>query len=92
MAPLDIAIVSTYFLLTVAVGVLLRRTSTQSLSSYFLGSRKIPWWMMGMSGTASNFDMTGTMVIVSFLFAIGLQGFWVSMRGGMCLPLGILMV
>jgi Na+/proline symporter len=92
LAPVDIAIVVAYFACAVGVGAFLSRFASRGISDYFLGGRKIPWWVMGMSGTASNFDMTGTMVIVSFFFAIGLQGFWVSMRGGMCLPLGILMV
>ena len=30
-------------------------------------------------------------VIISFIYAIGRRGFWVSMRGGMCRPLGVLM-
>jgi Na+/proline symporter len=89
---IDLTIVGLYFLLTLVIGLVLSKKASQSISDYFLGNHKVPWWAIGMSGTASNFDMTGTMVIISFLFAIGLQGFWVSMRGGMVLPIGILIV
>jgi len=92
LAAIDYAIVITYFILTIAAGVFLSKKAAQGISNYFLGGRSIPWWAIGMSGTASNFDMTGTMVIISFFYAIGLQGFWVSMRGGMGVPLGILMI
>jgi Na+/proline symporter len=92
LTNLDLGIIVAYFLLIVAAGVVLARRASKGIPAYFLGGRTIPWWAMGMSGTASNFDMTGTMVIISFVYAIGLQGFWVSMRGGMCLPLGVLMV
>ncbi|MEM9219316.1 MAG: sodium:solute symporter [Cyanobacteria bacterium P01_F01_bin.150] len=92
LAFVDQLIILAYFVTVIVVGVYFSRRAAQGLSDYFLGGRKLPWWAIGMSGTASNFDMTGTMVIISFFFAIGLQGFWVAMRGGMALPYGILMV
>lgn len=88
----DLALVGLYFLAALLLGAFLARKAARGISDYFLGGRTMPWWAIGMSGTASNFDMTGTMIIISFIYAIGLQGFWVSMRGGMCLPLGVLMV
>ncbi len=92
LATVDYLILAVYFLAILGAGLVLSRKAAQGISAYFLGGRSIPWWAIGMSGTASNFDMTGTMVITSFFFAIGLQGFWVAMRGGMVLPLGILMI
>jgi len=92
LPALDLGLILGFFLLTLAAGLYFGRRASRGLDDYFLGGRRLPWWVLGMSGTASNFDMTGTMVMVSFLFAIGLQGFWVAMRGGMCLPLGLLLV
>jgi Na+/proline symporter len=92
LASVDMAILIGYFALAIGAGLFFRRRASKDIESYFLGNRRIPWWILGASGTASNFDMAGTMIIVSFVFAIGLQGFWVAMRGGMCLPLGLLMV
>jgi Na+/proline symporter len=92
LASLDMAVLVGYFVLAMGAGLFFRRLASQDIESYFLGNRRIPWWVLGASGTASSFDMAGTMIIVSFVFAIGLQGFWVAMRGGMCLPLGLLMV
>jgi Na+/proline symporter len=92
MALVDNLIIIGYFVITIIAGVYFSKYASKGITDYFLGGRNIPWWALGMSGTASNFDMTGTMVITSFLFAIGLQGFWVSMRGGLGLPLGIMMV
>lgn len=92
LSALDKLIIGAYFVTVLLVGVYFSRLAAKGISNYFLGGRKIPWWALGLSGTASNFDMTGTMVIVSFFFAIGLQGFWVAMRGGMALPYAVLMV
>lgn len=68
------------------------RRASQGINEYFLGGKKIPWWILGASGTASNFDMTGTMIIVSFIYIMGLNGYWVTMRGGVVIPLAFLMV
>ena len=92
LARVDHIIIALYFAAAIGAGIFFSKRASQGIAAYFLGGRKIPWWAIGMSGTASNFDMTGTMVIISFIYAIGLKGLWVSMRGGMCLPLGILMV
>ena len=40
------------------------------------------WWMLGVSGMASFLDITGTMVIVSFLYMFGPRGLYVEFRGG----------
>ena len=92
LSAIDQLIILAYFVMVLVVGVYFAKKASQGLTDYFLGGRHIPWWAIGMSGTASNFDMTGTMVIISFFFAIGLQGFWVAMRGGMALPYAIIMV
>ena len=92
LSTLDTIILLLYFLVTLGIGFYLSKKASQSISDYFLGGRKIPWWAIGMSGTASNFDMTGTMVMISFIFAIGLQGFWVALRGGMALYMAIIMI
>ncbi|ELS04600.1 Na+/proline symporter [Xenococcus sp. PCC 7305] len=92
LSTLDTIILLLYFLGTLGLGFYLSKKASRSISDYFLGGRKIPWWAIGMSGTASNFDMTGTMVMISFLFAIGLQGFWVALRGGMALYMAIIMI
>ncbi|MGK7889226.1 MAG: hypothetical protein AB4042_07820 [Leptolyngbyaceae cyanobacterium] len=92
LSTLDQLIILVYFLITLAVGLYFSRRAAAGMESYFLGDRQIPWWMLGLSGTASNFDMTGTMVVISFFYAIGLQGFWVAMRGAIALPYAVLMV
>jgi SSS family solute:Na+ symporter len=88
----DFAIIACYLAAVVIVGILLSKRASRGINDFFLGNRRIPWWVMGASGTASNLDMTGTMIIVSFFFAMGLQGFWVEMRGGVGLNLAILLV
>ena len=88
----DTIVIVAYFMVAMGLGILLKRKAGRGLDDYFLAGRSAPWWVLGASGSASNFDMTGTMIMVSFVFAVGLQGFWVAMRGGIGLPLGLLLV
>ena len=93
----DIAIVVVYLFLVMGVGMLASRwgrkgddPSAGSINSYFLGGRTIPWWALAASGMSSNLDVSGTMVIASFIYAIGFSGVWVEIRGGLTLGLAFL--
>ena len=91
LATIDWLILGGYFVLIVIVGMIVARLASRSISHYFLGGRRIPWWVLGMSGSASNFDMAGTMIITSFFYVIGFQGLWVETRGGLVLGLCVLL-
>jgi hypothetical protein len=52
----------------------------------------MPWWALGLSQMTFWFDMTGTMIIASFLFLLGPRGIWIELRGGAGLVLVFLML
>ena len=78
LSPLDLVIVAAYLATIVSIGVAFKRKAARGLESYFLGSRKLPWWALAMSGSSSYFDITGTMWIVSLLVILGFRGMWVQ--------------
>ena len=82
LSPIDLAIVVTYLLLVVGVGIRVKRRAAKGLVSYFLGGRQLPWWMIAMSGSSSYFDITGTMWIVSMFVAYGFCGYWIQWMWG----------
>ena len=92
MGTVDISVLVLYLLGVLSIGIALRRKAGQDLDSYFLGSRRIKWWALGLSGMASNLDVTGTMVIISFFYIIGIKGFLVAIRGGLVLTMPFLMI
>jgi len=92
MQPIDYAIVVVYLTALVWIGVRMQRKASEGIESFFLGNRKIPWWALGASGMATNTDVAGTMVITALIYAMGIQGFYIEIRGGVVLIMAFLMV
>ena len=92
MSTVDLIIVIIYLLAIVIVGLLMQKKASQGINSYFLGNRKLPWWVLGASGMASNTDIAGTMINTAFIYALGTKGFFIEIRGGVTLIMAFLMV
>ena len=92
MGTIDLIIVIIYLLAIVVVGLLAQKTASEGIDSYFLGNRKLPWWVLGASGMASNTDIAGTMINTAFIYALGTKGFFIEIRGGVTLIMAFLMV
>jgi len=75
--PLDIAIIISYLVGVVLLGFVLSKRAARGISSYFLGSRNLPWYILGVSNASGMFDITGTMWLVSILFVYGLKSVWI---------------
>ena len=82
LSTLDLLIILVYVVFVIAVGFVVKRKSAQGIESYFLGNRELPWWMLAMSGSASYFDITGTMWIVSILVMLGIRAMWIQFVWG----------
>ncbi|MDJ0692980.1 sodium:solute symporter family protein [Mastigocoleus sp. MO_188.B34] len=92
MHEIDYFIVAIYLLAIIAFGIFLEKKASTGIESYFLGNRNLPWWVLGASGMASNTDLAGTMVIAALIYALGTQGFFIEIRGGVVLIMAILMI
>jgi len=38
------------------------------MEDYFLGGRNLPWWALGVSNAAGWFSISGSMIIIAFLY------------------------
>ena len=92
MSTIDLIIIIMYLLAIVVVGLLVQKKASQGVDSYFQGNRKLPWWVLGASGMASNTDIAGTMINTAFIYALGTKGFFIEIRGGVTLIMAFLMV
>lgn len=88
----DYAVIAVYLFVLVGLGLYLKKKASASIEHYFLGGRQLPWWALGVSGMASFLDLTGTMVIVSFLYMMGPRGLFIEFRGGAVLVLAVMLL
>ena len=76
MSPIDYVIILLYFAVVVGLGFWYQKRASESLQAYFLGGKGIHWLALAMSGSVSNFDITGTMWIISILYVLGMKSMW----------------
>lgn len=76
MNVIDITIIILYFVAMIGLGFWYQRKASQDLDSYFLGGNRIHWLALAMSGSVSNFDITGTMWIVALITLFGMKSMW----------------
>ncbi|MGF1529748.1 MAG: sodium:solute symporter [Puniceicoccaceae bacterium] len=92
LAPVDWLIIAVFIGGILLAGLAMSRKAAGGMDQYFLGGRRLPWYLLGVSGMAKWFDVSGTMIITSFLFMLGPQGLFVEFRGGAVLVLAFLLV
>jgi SSS family solute:Na+ symporter len=74
---LDVVIILAYFAATISIGLWVSRRGTKDLDSYFLGGKKLPWYMLGVSDASGMFDIAGTMWLVYIMFVYGLKSLFI---------------
>ena len=76
LSLIDILIVLAYLLVTIVIGLALKKKAQKSKSSYLLGGNEIPWYMLGLSNASGMFDISGTVWLVTILFVYGVKSIW----------------
>lgn len=74
---IDLAIIIAYIVLTIFIGFWISKKAKKNLDSYFLGGKNLPWYMLGLSNASGQFDISGTMMMVAWLFVYGLKSAWI---------------
>ena len=76
LTTLDWVIVSVYFVFILAIGLFFSRKSGQSLNSYFLSGRSMPWWLLGLSMVATTFSADTPNLVTDLVRKDGVSGNW----------------
>jgi len=76
LGTVDKLVIVAYFAVVIGLGFWYRKRASRDLDAYFLGSKRLHWLALAMSGSVSNFDITGTMWIISLLFVLGMRSMW----------------
>jgi solute:Na+ symporter, SSS family len=87
LSQFDYLIICAYFIALAIVAVWSHRMASRNLESYFLADKRLPWWMLGVSGMGYSLDISGTMLIVSLIYVLGMRGLYIEFRGGVSLAL-----
>ncbi|MGA2046541.1 MAG: sodium:solute symporter family protein [Terracidiphilus sp.] len=74
---IDLIIIVAYLISTVLIGYWVSHRASQSMQNYFLGGNTMPWYMLGISNASGMFDISGTMLLVSWMFVYGLKSVWI---------------
>ena len=74
--PVDVAIVLTYLLGVILVGLWVSRRGTKNIVGYTLAGRSVPWYRLGISDASGMYDVSGTMWQVYAFFIYGLKSIW----------------
>ena len=74
---LDITIIVAYLLSTVFIGYWVSQRASHSMQNYFLGGNAMPWYVLGISNASGMFDISGTMLLVYWMFIYGLKSVWI---------------
>src|ERR1700744_1416749 len=91
LSNLDYGIIGTFLAIILVAGLAASRLAARSMEHYFLGGRNLPWYLLGISGMSAWFDLTGTMIITSFLYLLGPRGLYIEFRGGAVLVLAFML-
>ncbi len=76
MQWIDFTIIFVYLISISLIGILLKKRAAKSLSSYLLGGKQLPWYLLGLSNASGMFDISGTMWLVTIMFVYGLKSIW----------------
>jgi Na+/proline symporter len=74
---IDIAIVVAYLVSSVLVGYWVSHRASRDIKAYFLGGNVMPWYILGVSNASGMFDISGTMLLVYWMFVYGLKSVWI---------------
>lgn len=77
LAVIDIIIIVAYLIAMVVIGLVLKARAAKNLDSYFLGGKKLPFYMLGISDASGMFDISGTMWMVYLAFVYGFKSLWI---------------
>ncbi len=75
MNSIDVSIIVIYIILTLGVGIWISKRASKGLDSYFLGGKSIKWYYLGLSNGSGMFDISGTALMVGWLFLYGTKSF-----------------
>jgi SSS family solute:Na+ symporter len=73
---IDWLAVAAYFLINILIGLYLRKRATVSTDDFFVGGRKVTWWLAGTSMVATTFAADTPLAVTGLVASYGIAGNW----------------
>jgi len=86
MQTIDWSIVIIYFIINFAIGLYFYKRASGNTENFFLGGRKMTWWLAGLSMVATTFAADTPLAVTELVGQNGIAGNWLwwnMMIGGM---------
>ncbi|MFZ9886568.1 MAG: sodium:solute symporter family protein [Myxococcota bacterium] len=77
LALVDVAIIALYVAFAFIVGALYTRKASEGTDSFFVGDRRLPWWVAGTSIVATTFAADTPLAVTGIVAADGISGNWI---------------
>ncbi|MGJ8685074.1 MAG: sodium:solute symporter family protein [Nonlabens sp.] len=74
---IDFIIIISFFIVSLAIGLLVAKKSSKDSSSFFLSGRNMPWWLLGVSMVATTFAADTPNLVAGLVRTDGVAGNWV---------------
>lgn len=83
---IDQIIILSYLVISVSIGMYMSRRASKSTGDFFLGGRKLPWYIAGTSMVATTFAADTPLAVTELVAQNGIAGNWLwwnMLFGGM---------
>ena len=77
MTTLDLAIVGAYLVFAIGLGLRFFRRGNRTAEGFFVGERKLTWWVAGTSMVATTFAADTPLAVTGIVAADGISGNWI---------------
>lgn len=74
---LDWIIIILFFILSIALGIVVSKKAGKNTREYFLSGRDMPWWLLGVSMVATTFSADTPNLVTDIVRTNGVSGNWV---------------
>ena len=77
LQTIDYAVIGLYVLFALGLGAFFARKASLGTESFFVGDRKLTWWMAGTSIVATTFAADTPLAVTGIVAADGISGNWI---------------
>ena len=76
LAGIDYTIIIAFFIISLVIGLLVAKKAGKNATSFFLGGRSMPWWLLGVSMVATTFSTDTPNLVANIVRENGVAGNW----------------